>query len=167
MADKMRMSGNGAARIGSVLVMLLLSHLSGSPVRAQDAGPEKPAKCCAVRSFAAPVSGFARPGEVFGRIMIGPAPSRRTVTVPDEWFAEDKSQHFLLSFASVGFVFAGARYVGLPRRPAMAVAVTSAAGAGVWKEVTDRAAGGYFSMKDMTWNAAGIIGAVALLQRTR
>lgn len=81
----------------------------------------------------------------------------------DHWFAEDKLEHFFLSFAATSFVFSTARSTGLDRTPALATAATSAAVAGVGKEWYDRQVGRPFSYKDLGWDALGIVAGVLLL----
>ncbi len=73
----------------------------------------------------------------------------------DPWLAEDKLQHFAMSFAATAFSYGGARFV-LDPDPASIAAAAAAIGAGVGKEIRDARAGRWFSLRDMAWNLAGV-----------
>jgi putative lipoprotein len=80
-----------------------------------------------------------------------PAPAQ----AGDDWFGRDKALHF-----SATFVLAGGGYAAgaaLSREPLVpfAMGATVAMGAGVAKEVHDRASGGDASLRDLTWDAVG------------
>src|SRR5690625_7041301 len=55
----------------------------------------------------------------FGLTFSGAVP---TFESPDRWFAEDKAQHFFLSFALTNAGYGGARLVGISHRPALVTA---------------------------------------------
>lgn len=84
----------------------------------------------------------------------------------DAWFAEDKLRHFAMSFATTAFAYAGAR-PALDPDAAMIVAGAAALLAGIGKELHDARAGSGFSLKDMTWNAAGIALGLTLVHHSR
>jgi uncharacterized protein YfiM (DUF2279 family) len=87
-------------------------------------------------------------------------PADHAVPVPvppraDAWLAEDKLQHFGMSFAATAFTYAGARTL-LEPEASLVVAGTTALLAGIAKEVHDARAGRWFSVKDLVWDAAGV-----------
>lgn len=84
----------------------------------------------------------------------------------DRWLAEDKLQHFTLSFAATQLAYGGARFA-LEPETAVAVAASGALGLGIAKELRDVRAGGPFSLKDLAWDAAGIALGVAFVRRIR
>lgn len=92
---------------------------------------------------------------------------RLTPTRHDPWFAQDKAKHFTMSFAATGFSFAAARTAGLGRDGALVAAGVAALTAGVGKELYDRRTGGFFSVRDMVWNVAGIAAGLVLAANTR
>jgi uncharacterized protein YfiM (DUF2279 family) len=100
---------------------------------------------------------------------IPPAVSRAVAMSPpgeDAWIAEDKLQHFGMSFAATAFAYAGARSMIEPD-PALVVAGSAALLAGVAKEIHDVRAGRGFSLKDLAWDAAGVALGLTLAQRIR
>jgi uncharacterized protein YfiM (DUF2279 family) len=84
----------------------------------------------------------------------------------DAWIAEDKLQHFGMSFAATAFAYAGARTMIEPD-PAVVVAGAAALLAGIAKEIHDARAGRRFSFKDLAWDAAGVALGLTLAHRTR
>jgi putative lipoprotein len=86
----------------------------------------------------------------------------------DPWVSEDKLMHFAASFAATTLAASAARTAGLdPERSTVAGAV-AAAGIGVWKEVDDhRRPGGFFSFRDLLWDAAGIGAAAGVMRQVR
>ena len=85
---------------------------------------------------------------------------------PDRWLAEDKLQHFALSFAATAMTYGGARLAvdAETARPAAAgVAMTL----GIGKELVDLRAGARFSLKDLMWDAAGVALGYTFIQRVR
>ncbi len=86
----------------------------------------------------------------------------------DPWFSEDKVMHFAASFAATAFAASTARSVGLDRGQSTLAGALAAGGVGVWKEMEDqRRPEGFFSTRDLVWDAAGIAAAAAVLGRTR
>lgn len=84
----------------------------------------------------------------------------------DPWLGEDKLRHFAMSFAATVFAYAGARTAVEPGNARLA-AGAAATGAGVAKEIHDARAGGWFSLRDLTWNLAGVALGLALVHQTR
>jgi len=84
----------------------------------------------------------------------------------DSWFAADKAKHFFTAAFVQTLSFGALRTTGLSRNPSLVGATVVSSAVSVGKEVKDRASGGSFSPKDLTWDAAGIGGATVLLRRT-
>jgi|SRR5690242_18698794 uncharacterized protein YfiM (DUF2279 family) len=85
----------------------------------------------------------------------------------DHWFAADKVKHFFLAAFVESGSFSALRLTGMHRTPAFNTAIGVAAGVSVGKEVYDRLAGGDPSLKDLTWDAAGIAAASVALHQTK
>ncbi len=118
----------------AMAVALLAAHGAGRPV-------------------AAPYGEIAHPGLV----LAGPphpaaAPQPEG---PDRWIAEDKLRHLTMSFALTALGNGFGRTV-FRRQAAFTAAGAAAFVAGIGKEVHDRRAGRRFSLKDLTWDAAGV-----------
>ena len=88
---------------------------------------------------------------------------------PDRWFAEDKVKHFFSSAFVQGshVVYGALRTSGLDHGAALAGASVTTAAVGVGKELHDLRSKGEFSIRDLTWDAAGAGAATVLLVRTR
>lgn len=86
-----------------------------------------------------------------------PAPVQDTTSraAPDQWLAEDKLQHFALSFAATQMTYGAARAVSEPGTAAPAAAGAALA-LGFAKEIADVRRGEPFSLKDLAWDAAGV-----------
>ena len=84
----------------------------------------------------------------------------------DEWVAEDKLKHLMMSAAVVGFAHAGAR-TATDAGSAVAVAALTGVAAGIWKELRDHRIGRPFSGRDLIWDALGIGLGVALVSKAR
>src|SRR5690625_395042 len=100
----------------------------------------------------------------FGLTFSGAVP---TFESPDRWFAEDKAQHFFLSFALTNAGYGGARLVGISHRPALVTAGVATAAAGLGKEIYDERAGSGFSVKDLVWDGIGIAAGIILISYAR
>lgn len=85
----------------------------------------------------------------------------------DRWFAADKVKHFFMAAFVESAAFSGLRLTGVHRGPALDGAIGIAAGVSVGKEVYDRFAGGDPSLRDLTWDGAGIAVAGVLLHQTK
>jgi uncharacterized protein YfiM (DUF2279 family) len=93
---------------------------------------------------------------------LGPA-----VLPSDHWFAGDKLQHFFTSAFVQSMSYGSLRTVGVGHGAALAGATAVSAVAGVGKEVHDLRTTGEFSLRDLTWDAAGAGAATVLLVRTK
>jgi uncharacterized protein YfiM (DUF2279 family) len=85
----------------------------------------------------------------------------------DRWFGADKIKHFFMSAMVQSTAFSAARAAGLQRGNAQAIGGVSTMGVALWKEMYDRRTGRGFSVKDLVWDAAGGVGAAALLNGAR
>jgi uncharacterized protein YfiM (DUF2279 family) len=85
----------------------------------------------------------------------------------DRWFAPDKAKHFFMAAFVQNVSFGGLRSVGVGRSWSLAGASAITSAVSVGKEVHDAASGGSASLKDLTWDAAGLVAATALLQRAK
>ena len=84
----------------------------------------------------------------------------------DAWFGPDKLQHFFSSAFVQSMAYGGLRRAGAGQGSALAGASVASAIAGVGKELHDRRVKGEFSLRDLTWDAAGAGAATVLLVRT-
>lgn len=75
----------------------------------------------------------------------------------DRWIAEDKFKHAAMSFAATSFLQAGLRSTGMETGTAVPAAAAVAGIVGIGKEVHDRRNGGSFSIRDLAWDALGIM----------
>lgn len=94
------------------------------------------------------------------------AVTARQVERDDPWLAEDKLQHFTVSFAVTAMLYGGSRLV-LDPDPALGAAAVGGFGLGIGKEVVDARSGRWFSLKDLAWDAAGVALGVALAESIR
>jgi putative lipoprotein len=84
----------------------------------------------------------------------------------DAWFGPDKLQHFFTSAFVQSVGYGVLRRAGADTGPAITGASVVTAMVGVGKEVHDRRTKGEFSLRDLTWDAAGAGSASLLLVRT-
>ena len=84
----------------------------------------------------------------------------------DRWLAGDKWQHFFTSAFVQSMSYGTLRASGVGHGGALAGATAASALAGVGKEVRDLRVKGEFSLRDLTWDAAGAGAATLLLVRT-
>lgn len=85
----------------------------------------------------------------------------------DSWFGTDKVKHFFMSAFVQSASFSAARALGASTSSAQVVGGISTAAIGIGREVHDRRRGRIFSVRDLTWDAAGGVAAASLLRRTR
>jgi putative lipoprotein len=93
----------------------------------------------------------------------GPAPQG---TPADAWLSRDKAQHFFLSAFVQSLGYGTLRGAGASHGAALAGASAATAAIGVGKEVRDRRVTGLFSVRDLTWDAAGAGSMTLLLGHT-
>ena len=93
-------------------------------------------------------------------------PGPEAMPSADRWVAEDKAQHFAMSFAATGMAYGAARSLFEPGT-ARPVALSLAGLLGVGKEVADALRGRPFSLKDLAWDAAGVALGYAFVQQIR
>jgi putative lipoprotein len=86
---------------------------------------------------------------------------------PDPWFGRDKLKHFVVAAAIETGGYAALRAAGLRPTASLAGASLLTAGASLAKELLDRRAYGHFSVRDLTWDAAGGGAAFVILDRER
>ena len=85
----------------------------------------------------------------------------------DPWFGPDKVKHFFMSAFIQSGAFSVMRAARVPHSNAQAVAGVTSMSIGFAREMYDRRRGRPFSLKDLTWDAAGTVTAAALLNGTR
>lgn len=107
-----------------------------------------------------PAAGQVRwPAPAVDGVLAGPAGV-------DRWIAQDKVRHFGMSFAATNFGYGGARFALEPDAALIAAGVAALA-LGVAKEVHDARAGRWFSLKDIVWDAAGVVLGLTLVHHIR
>jgi putative lipoprotein len=84
----------------------------------------------------------------------------------DSWFGTDKAQHFFMSAFVQSVSFSALRATRLSRTNSLIGATLVASAVGIGKEVYDAKRGGDPSLKDLTWDAAGIAAATLILAHT-
>ncbi len=85
----------------------------------------------------------------------------------DPWFGTDKAQHFFMSAFVQSVSFSALRATKLSRTNSLVGATVVASAVGIGKEIYDAKYGGDPSLKDLTWDAAGIAAATLLLVHTQ
>jgi putative lipoprotein len=84
----------------------------------------------------------------------------------DPWFSPDKAKHFFMSAFVQSASFSALRLAGASRTGSLVGASAASLSVGVGKELYDKKFGGDPSLKDLTWDGAGITAASLLLART-
>ena len=84
----------------------------------------------------------------------------------DGWFTRDKAQHFFMSAFVQSLGYGSLRGAGLSHGAALAGASVTTAAIGVGKEVRDGRVKGEFSLRDLSWDAAGAASMTVLLAHT-
>jgi putative lipoprotein len=84
----------------------------------------------------------------------------------DAWLSRDKAQHFFLSAFVQSVGYGTLRGAGVSHGAALAGASVATAAVGVGKELRDRRVTGLFSVRDLTWDAAGAGSMTLLLAHT-
>jgi putative lipoprotein len=85
---------------------------------------------------------------------------------PDPWFSPDKAKHFFVSAFLESVSFSVLRAANVTRGRSLAGAAAVSAGFGVGREIHDHYHPGTPSLKDLTWDAAGIGAAAIVLHQT-
>ena len=85
----------------------------------------------------------------------------------DSWFGADKIKHFFMSAFIESLTFSGLQAVGVHRNAAFAGAIGAVAAAGIAKEMHDKRTRGLFSVRDLSWDAAGAGAALLMLRSTQ
>jgi len=100
-------------------------------------------------------------------MLLAPA-SARAQHPEDKWFAADKAKHFFTSALVQSLVYSVTQVTTRgPRSSLLFSASVATAAVGIGKEVHDRRSYGHFSVRDLTWDAAGAAAASLMLARTR
>jgi uncharacterized protein YfiM (DUF2279 family) len=84
----------------------------------------------------------------------------------DRWWSADKAKHFATAAFVQSVAFSGLRVVGVGQTGALVGATVVTSAVSVGKEIHDRRSGGSLSVKDLTWDAGGLLAASLLLHRT-
>jgi uncharacterized protein YfiM (DUF2279 family) len=87
-------------------------------------------------------------------------------TPGDRWFSADKAQHFFTAAFVESLSFSAFRVTKLSRSRSLGAAAVTAGVVSVGKELYDWKYGGDPSLKDLTWDGAGMLTAGTLLRRT-
>lgn len=160
----------------TAIVAIVLSQLaavqpfaSGARMNDLDADACTIAATDPTHSDAAPWQPMRAPRDCRGRRM---PPSHRRISQDDvaprdEWFAVDKVQHFAMAYGTAMFGYGVIRGAGASHSDARTAAIAGSLAAGLGKELFDRARGGPFSLKDLTWDALGTLAAWGLLSLNR
>jgi putative lipoprotein len=86
----------------------------------------------------------------------------------DRWVAEDKWKHFFASFVVTALSAAAARTAGADAETSALVGAGVGTSVGVWKELRDmRSPGETASLRDLTWDVAGVGAAAAIAAQAR
>lgn len=85
---------------------------------------------------------------------------------PDPWFSPDKAKHFFMSMFLESVSFSVLRAANTSRSGSLAGATILSAGVGVGREIYDYYHPGTPSLKDLTWDLAGIATAAIALHQT-
>ena len=85
----------------------------------------------------------------------------------DSWFGVDKIKHFFMSAFVTSVSYSAIQGAGANRKTAMTGAVGASLAVGVAREIHNRRSNGQFSLKDLTWDAAGTTAAAIMLNQTR
>ena len=84
----------------------------------------------------------------------------------DAWISRDKAQHFLMSAFVQSLAYGSLRGTGVSHGSALVGASGISAAVGVGKELRDLRVKGEFSVRDLTWDAAGAGAMTVLLAHT-
>ena len=85
----------------------------------------------------------------------------------DGWFGPDKVQHFFVSAFVQSLGYGSLRATNASHQSSLVGATAASAAIGVGKELRDRRVTGLFSLRDLTWDAAGIGASTLMLEHTQ
>lgn len=86
----------------------------------------------------------------------------------DRWFSEDKLRHFFASFVVTSITASAARAAGLDAKASMWTGAGVGAAVGTVKEIRDLATRrGTPSLRDLTWDLAGVVSAAAVVRQVQ
>ena len=85
----------------------------------------------------------------------------------DGWFGPDKVQHFFISAFVQSLGYASLRATNASHQSSLLGATAASAAIGVGKEIRDRRVTRLFSLRDLTWDAAGIGASTLMLEHTQ
>lgn len=85
----------------------------------------------------------------------------------DRWFGPDKVQHFFMSAFIQSVGYSTLRATNASHQSSLLGATAASAAIGVGKEIRDRRVTRLFSLRDLTWDAAGIGAATLMLEHTQ
>lgn len=85
----------------------------------------------------------------------------------DGWFGPDKVQHFFISAFVQSLGYASLRATNSSHQSSLLGATAASAAIGVGKELRDRRVTRLFSLRDLTWDAAGIGASTLMLEHTQ
>jgi putative lipoprotein len=86
----------------------------------------------------------------------------------DPWFGTDKMKHFFLSAFIQSLSYSVIQVTTRGSRSSLLLSASAASAAvGIGKEIHDSRVKGEFSVRDLTWDAAGIGTASLMLSHTR
>lgn len=85
----------------------------------------------------------------------------------DKWLAPDKLKHFFMSAFIESASYSALRAARVNHHDALVSAAGIAVGAGIGKEIHDSWTGEGFSLRDLTWDAAGTAAGAAFLSHAQ
>ena len=100
-------------------------------------------------------------------LTLSPANGMFAAPPKDRWFGADKVKHLFMSAFVQSAAFSAARAAKLSVSSAQVAAGVTTSVVGIGREIHDKRRGRPFSLKDLTWDAAGGVGAAVVLNKTR
>ena len=85
----------------------------------------------------------------------------------DRWLGSDKFEHYAASAVIETTAYAAFRKLNMGNKGALAAATAVTIAAGVGKELLDRERGFKISVKDLTWDIAGVSSVFGVIRRRR
>ena len=85
----------------------------------------------------------------------------------ESWFGVDKIKHFFMSAFIESISFSALQAAGANRRTAYVGGMATSAAIGIAREIHDgRTPGKWFSYRDLTWDALGIVAGASVVSHT-